>query len=886
MKPPTRRLALLGAFLASLTLHLAPPAHAADECLPEVTVRTLQDDGPGSLRQAIQVVCPGGFIDFDVPLPSNIALAGTPLSINKSLTIEGPGADLLTVGPNRATLLSVGRALVRISGLTFAGGFNEFSGAGIVNGGNLELTDVVVADNFVDAFLTGAEGAGIYNFGVLNLRRVSVIGNSALSSGNLTTVEGPAIYNERGRVVIEDSLIADNVAIPAGPVLIATAALANNGGQMIIRNSTVADNDVASEDFGTVVIGVGGDGLVEIEQSTISRNGGAASLFGTLLSGSGTYTLNNTIAAENGVNSICASPNLVVSAGHNLFDAPLCAPAAESDLVDVDPQLLFLNENGGATATLALGPGSPALDAGDPDRCFPTDQRGVLRPQAGGCDIGAFESLPVDLVLSKRVSATQEVGPGESIVYTLEVRNVGKDDTVSAVVSDPLPPETVFVGPVTLIPPQPDAILADDPSDLPIIASNLTVPAGEMVTLSVPATVADDAPPDVTVINTAQVTSDEDPTADEGSASLQTCAFESVVATTEDGGAGSLRQAIEQSCPGAVVSFELPPSSTITLRGELLVENDLIVRGPGRGLTLRAVGSRHFRLDSANVQITDLTMTGGRAERGGAISMTFGQLLLGNVVLSNNAAREAGGAVYQLGGQLTIDQSSLTGNRALGVQGGGAVFSDGGVTDITRSTLANNIASHVGGAFAVSTPDNFSPSEGTVSSSTFSTNRAGVSGAGIHVGSRFEVAILNSTIADNAAPEGGAGITVDNELSGVRLFNTVLAGNGTAPDCAGGPAAFVSQGNNIDSDGSCGLTAANDLPGVEAMLGPLAPNGGVTLTHALLPGSPAIDRGSLTRCPTFDQRGVGRPLDGDGDGLARCDIGAFEGAATPADGAF
>ena len=72
-----------------------------------------------------------------------------------------------------------------------------------------------------------------------------------------------------------------------------------------------------------------------------------------------------------------------------------------------------------------------------------------------------------------------------------------------------------------------------------------------------------------------------------------------------------------------------------------------------------------------------------------------------------------------------------------------------------------------------------------------------------------------------------------------------------------------------------GTTAGNQL-GTDPRLGPLADNGGPTLTHALLPGSPAIDAVTAGNCPAADQRGVSRPQDGTGDGVRACDIGAFE----------
>jgi len=88
---------------------------------------------------------------------------------------------------------------------------------------------------------------------------------------------------------------------------------------------------------------------------------------------------------------------------------------------------------------------------------------------------------------------------------------------------------------------------------------------------------------------------------------------------------------------------------------------------------------------------------------------------------------------------------------------------------------------------------------------------------------------------------------------------------------------LISQGYNVDSDGSCQLTAPTDRPGVDPQLGPLQDNGGATLTHALLPGSPAIDAipWGTNGCGTTlisDQRGQARPQPASG----ACDIGAYE----------
>jgi hypothetical protein len=129
------------------------------------------------------------------------------------------------------------------------------------------------------------------------------------------------------------------------------------------------------------------------------------------------------------------------------------------------------------------------------------------------------------------------------------------------------------------------------------------------------------------------------------------------------------------------------------------------------------------------------------------------------------------------------------------------------------------------------------------------------------------ILLNNVTIAKNTAPASGG---LQNAAA-VGMSNTLLAEN-SGGNCLGLP---TSLGNNLDDGASCALSAPGDLSGLPANLGPLADNGGGTFTHALLPGSAALEAGNDATCLSADQRGVIRP-----QGL-HCDIGAFE-AESPA----
>jgi hypothetical protein len=136
------------------------------------------------------------------------------------------------------------------------------------------------------------------------------------------------------------------------------------------------------------------------------------------------------------------------------------------------------------------------------------------------------------------------------------------------------------------------------------------------------------------------------------------------------------------------------------------------------------------------------------------------------------------------------------------------------------------------------------------------------------------ITITNSTITGNTAKFGGGGMKIDGGT--LKIQNTIIKGNTarSGPDIIG---AVESLGNNLvgNTSRSTGLLSS-DLKNIDPKLGPLADNGGATLTHALLAGSPAIDAGNNSGAPSTDQRGVVRPIDGDSDETPTVDIGAVE----------
>lgn len=266
----------------------------------------------------------------------------------------------------------------------------------------------------------------------------------------------------------------------------------------------------------------------------------------------------------------------------------------------------------------------------------------------------------------------------------------------------------------------------------------------------------------------------------------------------------------------------------------------------------------------SNPTLTDVTFSGNSAKYGSGMYNYQSSPTLTDVDFSDNQAGHVGGAMENEDHSNPILTDVLfSGNTAY--HEGGGMFNIGDSNPIlTNVAFINNAVSGDGGGGGIKTY-NSSP---VLTNVTFSGNHAPV-GGGID-NWQSSITLTNVTFSGNTADSYGAAMY--SQESTPTIVNTIIWGNTPGDSQMRNDRGISSVTYSVIAGGHPGTGNLK----VDPRLGALMDNDGFIPTYSLPPGSPAIDSGSRSSCPSNDQLGLSRPVDGDGNGSAICDMGAFE----------
>jgi hypothetical protein len=869
------------------------------------------DYSPGNLtlREAIDLantISGANTITFAESMSGQtILLGGTQLEIAEAVTI-----DATTLAENVAIDAQQQSRVMNFGATT----------------GDLTLAGLTIQNGRTTGNGSSGFGGGIRfgSSGVLTLNRSTLSGNSTTGS----QADGGGIYTDFGDVALNQSTLSRNSATDG-----LGGGIATFGGDVTINQSTISGNSTA----GTGAVGGGihaffGD--VTLNQSTLSGNSttGTNAHGGGIFSYFGVVTIRNSIVAGNSVGVGSTGPDLVAKTGNDvivnfsLIGTGITPTSGDNNISTDDPKLGPLANNGGPTQTHALLPGSPALDAGDPNGGavhaydlngsladalggpslvvgggFLTDQGYVFGPNQGANlnNVVAADEYSIELVFSfDALGGYQKIIDFHDLADDAGLYSSGNNlEFFPAAVAE----NVLTAGTPTHL-----VVTRDAATDVVAIYLNgeqvmQFVDSGDIAVFNGLANVirlfSDDNVSGGTEVASGFLDRiriyDRDLSAAEVAGlvfdqrgapfvrvfggRLDIGALEAISLVVNDAGGGSdsniangvttLREAINfaNAASGAdVITFDPEMSGHVILLGgsQLEITDALTIDASTLDENVIIDAQQQSRVVNFTVGAGDLTLAGltmlnGRTtafrEHGGGISFaSSGVLTLNRSTVSGSStagSQSDGGGIYTDFGDVVLNQSTLSRNSATDGRGGGIATFGGDVT-ITLSTLSENSTINdfrLGGAI-FNQNGNVTLIQSTVSGN--STAGEGSRGGAIYV-LNGSVTLNHSTLSGNSTAgtnAHGGGIFSESSFGDVTIHNSIFAGNMVAASSTG-PELVAKPGNDVIVNFSLigtGITptaGGNNIVTNTPLLGPLADNGGPTQTHALLPGSPALDAG-------------------------------------------
>ena len=740
---------LLGGLVAAAALLGAAPARAATLLVTDTS--DVATDA-GSLRHAVNAALPGDTITFAPSVtgvitlsPANGSLTLNPPAGGTAITISGPGANALAVdGGAASTVFAVSGGAVAISGLTLQNGMSPYYALGggavdVEGGGALTLTACTLSGNTAPS---NASGGGLYvDYGCsATLKACAIVGNTASDGGGVYV---------NGTVSLLNCTVAGNAASTAGGGVYVDF----NAGGCAIASSTLSGNTSA---------GTGGG--LEVSY------GAAASLVGSLIAGNTAGNNGGAVTPGPDITVDSVSPTfhgVVTSGGGNLIgiddggtngDAAYAGndsvgTAAHPINPRLDPEGLKMN--GGPTPTVALLPGSPALDLVPAKAAPVTDQRGALRNVSGDgkSDCGAFEAQANDSITDLTVNANPAL-QGQNVTFTARVYTFTGTPTGSVKFAT-----------------------GGQTATAPVSASGTAALTTNALSLGYHAV-------------TAAYSGDTRFRASQSAPLTEHILYASKTLKVTDksdnpSDPGSIRSIVNNAQPGTSVTFP-NLSGTITLTNGPLVGGDLSLLGPGAG-SLTLDGNRNgsvLVITGGTVSISGLTFQNGLTTGvGGGIDQEAGTLTLTDCTLIGNTANYGGGLFA--GGTATLSGCSITGNTGKGGTsidgsstsgGGGGVYAANPIT-LTGCTVAGNTTSADTGSYGggIEGADAVTLNACAVTKNTASGIGGGVYAAGT-------LAVNACSVQGNTSSVDGGGLY---GFGAVTLAYSLVQGNTAARDAGG-----------------------------------------------------------------------------------------------------